>query len=150
MLVGKLWEAIDRVVHGHPTLSTAADPTATDSPRVIDPPVLLASCGSDPVILQKICQALQAGLPAQLAAIHDALQEADPSELREAAHKFCGMIGAFSTIAATITSNLEDQAAAGNIKACHPLVEQLTHITSQLMEQVKHVSIASLQSAGSE
>ena len=149
VLVGKLWEAIDRVVHGHPTLSTAAHPTATDSTRVIDPPVLLASCGSDPVILQKICQALQAGLPAQLAAIHDALREADPSRLREAAHKFCGMIGAFSTIAATITSNLEDQAAAGNIKACHPLVEQLTHITSQLMEQVKHVSIASLQSAGS-
>ncbi len=148
VLVGKLWEAIDRVVHGHPAVSTTANQPANASPRVIDPPVLLASCGSDPVILQKICQALQAGLPAQLAAIHAALRQADHSQLREAAHKFCGMIAAFSTIAATITSNLEDQAAAGNIEACHPLVEQLTTITGQLMEQVKHVSIESLQSTG--
>lgn len=141
----KLWEAIERMIHSWPSTSPSPTPVASDSRDLLDPRALLSSCGSDPIILQKICQAFQAGLPAQLTAIQAALHQQDVSQLREAAHKLCGMIAAFSTVAATITSNLEDQAAAGQIDACQPLVEQLTTVAEQLIHQVDGVTLEALQ-----
>ena len=51
-------------------------------------------------MLQKMCRSLGARVPEHLAAVREALQDHDASRLREAAHKFCGMLSAFSTVAA--------------------------------------------------
>ncbi len=145
VMAANLWAAIDRAIHHDPQQLVPLIQAAPKGHGLLAPQVLLASCGNDPIILQKICQALQAGLPAQLTEIQEALQGHDARHLREAAHKLCGTIAAFSTIAADVTSNLEDQAAAGQLTACHPLVEQLTTIVGQLIQQLDGISIESLQ-----
>ena len=58
-----LWAAIDRVAAARPPADRV----------LLDPRVLLAACGEDAVILEKICGALRAGLPDHVAAVEDAL-----------------------------------------------------------------------------
>jgi hypothetical protein len=46
----------------------------------------------------------------------DALRERDAPRLRQAAHKFCALLFAFSTVAGNVASDLEDLAAAGQLE----------------------------------
>ncbi len=72
-----LWSAIDRVVARRP-------PPEPLQQGLIDPPVLLAACGADAGILEKICKTFQARLPEHLRAVQDALRGGDAPRLREA------------------------------------------------------------------
>ena len=121
-----LWAAIDRVVGARP-------PADRPGPGLLDPRVLLAACGGDAVILEKICQAFRARLPDHLTAVQDALREQDAPRLREAAHKLCGMVAAFSTVAGGVASDLEDHAAQGQLEEARPLVGQLETMAQELM-----------------
>jgi HPt (histidine-containing phosphotransfer) domain-containing protein len=113
--------------------------------------VLLAACGGDAVILGKICQALQARLPEQLTAVQAAVRDRDTPRLCEGAHKLCGMVSAFSTVAAAVASGLEDQAASGRLDECRPLVRQLEAMARELLQQVDGLSIEGLRhEAGAE
>src|SRR5262249_4775237 len=51
-----LWAIIDRVVGAHP-------PADRRAPGQLNPRLLLAPCGGDPAILDKICQTFRARLP---------------------------------------------------------------------------------------
>src|SRR5205823_14287124 len=127
-----LWAAIDRV--------TAAVPSGR--PRgLIDARVLLAGCGGDGAILGKIGGAFRARLPGQVAAVGAALRDGDAARLREAAHKVCGILSAFSTAAGAVASDLEDRAAGGRLAECRPLVERLEGMARELIEQVEHLWI---------
>src|SRR6202040_3030941 len=68
-----LWAAIDRVAGARPIVQPADQP----GPGLLDARVLLAACGGDAVILEKICQAFRARLPDHLMAVQDALRERD-------------------------------------------------------------------------
>ena len=103
--------------------------------------MLLAACGGDAGILEKICQVLRARLPDHLTAVQDALRERDAARLREAAHKLCGMVAAFSTVAGAVASDLEDHAARGQLEEAWPLVEQLETMARELIRQVDGLSI---------
>ena len=133
-----LWAAIDRVVG-------MRAPAGRPGPGLLDPGVLLAACGGDAFILEKICQAFQAGLPDHLTAVQDALREPDSVRLREAAHKLCGTVAAFSTAVGAVASDLEDQAARGQLEEAWPLVEQLEAIARELIQQVDGLSIEALR-----
>jgi CheY-like chemotaxis protein len=129
----------------------ASDLRCTDPPSpILDPRPLLAACGGDAVILDKICQAFRAGLPDELKAVQDAFQGRDAARLREAAHKVSGMIAVFSTAAGTVASNLEDHAAQGRLEEARPLVEQLETMGQELIRQVAGLSLETLrqQAAG--
>jgi HPt (histidine-containing phosphotransfer) domain-containing protein len=106
--------------------------------------VLLAACGSDPAILEKIGQAFRAGLPEHLAAVQEALHERDAPRVREAAHKLSGMVAAFSTVAGGLASDLEDQAARGDLAAAPALVQRLETMGQELMRLVGELSFDSL------
>ena len=80
-------------------------------------------------------------LPARLAEVGDALRDQDAPRLREAAHKLCGLLSAFSTVAGDVASDLEDQAARGQLDECRPLVERLEAMARELIEQVDGLSI---------
>ena len=155
-----LWAAIERVVSlgsrqseegSEEAPSASSLPTADgrlpgcSEPSLLDAQVLLAACGDDPVILRRICEALQARLPEELAAVEAAWRGQDAAPLREAAHKFCGIVAAFSTVAASVAANLEDHAAAGRLEECRPVVERLQTITQELIRQVSGVSIEGLR-----
>jgi signal transduction histidine kinase/CheY-like chemotaxis protein/HPt (histidine-containing phosphotransfer) domain-containing protein len=135
-----LWAAINRVVAARP-------PAGRPRPGLLDPRVLLAACGGDAVILQKICQTFRDRLPDHLTAVQDALREADAARLREAAHKLCGMIAAFSTVAGGVASEIEDQAARGRLAEARPLVAALETMANDLMRLTGGLSLDDLRQA---
>jgi HPt (histidine-containing phosphotransfer) domain-containing protein len=113
------------------------DPSVIPAPSslsadLLDPPVLLAACGVDPTMLRKMCRSLQSRVPQHLAAIREAIHDQDAVRLREAAHKFYGMLSAFSTVAGEQAANLEDLAARGLLHEALPVVEQLEECATEL------------------
>jgi CheY-like chemotaxis protein len=133
-----LWAAIDGIVADRP----AAD---QPEPALLDTRVLLAACGGDGAVLLRIGQAFQASLPDHLTAVQDALRDRDAPRLREAAHKLSGMVSAFSTVAGSVASDLEDQAARGQLEESRPLVERLETMAQELLRQVNGLSIKDLR-----
>jgi HPt (histidine-containing phosphotransfer) domain-containing protein len=159
-----LWEAIERVTRGAgrgtrtdppskqpsdssraPRPSPLAPPLVAPSPALLDAPVLLAACGGDPTLLGRMCQSFQARVPEQLAAIRDALRDQDTLRLREAAHKCCGTLSEFSTVAGDLAGNLEDLAAGAHLENAPPILEQLEAISRDVILQVNGLSIEALQ-----
>jgi PAS domain S-box-containing protein len=112
---------------------------------LLDPRVLLAACGGDAVILEKICQAFRAGMPDEIKAVQEALHSRDTMRLREAAHKVCGMVAAFSTAAATVASDIEDRAAQGQLDEAELLVNKLDTIAQELVRQADNLSLETLR-----
>jgi HPt (histidine-containing phosphotransfer) domain-containing protein len=133
-----LWAAIDRVVSARP-------PASRPVPGLLDPHVLLAACGGDAVILKKICQTFQGRLPDHLAAVQKVLHERDAPRLREAAHKLSGMVAAFSTVAGSVASDLEDRAARGQLEEAPALVERLETMAQELMHLAGGLSLEALR-----
>jgi two-component system sensor histidine kinase/response regulator len=133
-----LWAATERITGSRP-------PADRPRPSLLDARVLLAACGGEAAILEEICQVLRARLPEHLTAVQEALREQDAIRLREAAHKLCGTVAAFSTAVGAMASDLEDQAARGQLEDAWPLVEQLEAMTLELIQQVDGLSIEALR-----
>jgi HPt (histidine-containing phosphotransfer) domain-containing protein len=96
-------------------------------------------------MLRKMCRSLQSRVPEHLAAVRDALHDQDAPRLRDAAHKFCGMLSAFSTVAGDQAANLEDLAASARLDKAPPILEQLETIARELLQQVDGMSIETLR-----
>jgi PAS domain S-box-containing protein len=133
-----LGAAMDRVVGAGP-------PAGPPGPGLLDPPVLLAACGGDAAILDRICQAFRAGLPDHLKAVQDGLRDRDAPRLREAAHKLSGMVAAFSTVAGGVASEVEDRAAQGQLEEARGLVGRLETMAEELMRLVGGLSLDALR-----
>jgi CheY-like chemotaxis protein len=149
-----LWAAIDRIVRirdqnsemrGQKSDDGAPLTTDFSDPGLLDPRVILAACGDDAAILKKICKTFRACLPDHLKAVQDALRDRDAPRLREAAHKLCGMVAAFSTSAGGVASQLEDYAAQGQLEEPRPLVAQLDAMAEELMQLVSGLSLETLR-----
>jgi two-component system sensor histidine kinase/response regulator len=140
----ELFAAIDRVVSAH-GVSRPAQPDAGDRTSLLDPVVLRAACGDDAEGLREMCQDFHAYAPARLAEVGDALRDQDAPRLREAAHKLCGLLSAFSTVAGHVASDLEDYAACGQLDEARPLVGRLETMGQELSRQVDGLSLESLR-----
>ena len=112
---------------------------------LLDPGVLLAACGGDAGILEKICQAFRTRVPDHLTTVQDALRDGDTPRLREAAHKLCGMVAVFSTVAGGVASDIEDLASQGQLEDARPLVGQLEMMAQELIRAVDGLSLETLQ-----
>jgi PAS domain S-box-containing protein len=153
-----LWAAIERIVrnqerarskdtksHGPASDSSfILHPSSLDS-SLLDARVLLAGCGGDATILERMCQAIHAGLPDRLEAVREALKNGDAPRLREAAHKLCGMIGAVSTVAGRLASDLEDHASRNLLDESRPLVAQLEAMADQILRALQGLSVETLR-----
>jgi DNA-binding response OmpR family regulator len=133
-----LLAAIDRVLRTH----SSRQPRRRD---LLDAPVLLAASGGDPILLGKMCRTLTARVPEHLAALRKALRDQDAPRLREAAHKCCGMLSEFSTVAGDLAGQLEEMAAGAQLDKAIPILEQLETLTGELLQQVGGLSIESLR-----
>jgi PAS domain S-box-containing protein len=133
-----LLAAIDRVLGRCP-------PRKRPRPDPLDAQVVLAACGGDPTMLQKMCRSLQARAPEYLAAVREALQGHDAPRLREVAHRFCGMLSAFSTVAGNHAADLEDLAASALLDKAPPILAQLETIAGELLRQLDGLSIENLR-----
>ena len=140
----ELFAAIERVVSSQ-AVPQIIRPDAGDGTRLLDPVVLLAACGEEAEGLSRMCQGLRSYLPDRLAEVGEALRAHDAPRLRVAAHKLCGLLSAFSTVAGGMASALEDHAAAGRLDESRRLVEQLEVKARELLEQVDGLSIETLR-----
>jgi CheY-like chemotaxis protein len=146
--------AIEQVVGGQARSASAAPAppsqnSSADTLRapagLIDSVVLLSACGGDEAVLQRLCAALRNHLPQQVTAVEAALSAGDAPRLSAAAHKLCGMVSAFSTIAAELASTIEDHATANRLAPARPLVNQLADVSQQLADQARGLSVESLR-----
>jgi HPt (histidine-containing phosphotransfer) domain-containing protein len=80
-----------------------------------------------------------------MTAVQDALREGDTVRLREAAHKLCGMVAAFSTVAGSVASDLEDHAAQGQLEESRPLVGRLETMADELVRLASGLSLETLR-----
>ena len=92
-----------------------------------------------------MCRDFQVYAPAWLAEASDALQARDAQSLREAAHKLCGLLLAFSTAVGDVASDLEDHAAHGRLDEARPLVVRLESMVQELIPEVDNVSCEALR-----
>jgi CheY-like chemotaxis protein len=143
-----LWAAIQRVIRDEGRGTRRIDPefsSLAPRPSLLAPHVLLAACGGDAIILGSICQAFRTRLPDHLTTVQDALRDRDTPRLREAAHKLCGMMAAFSTVAGGVASDVEDLAAQGQLDDARPLVGQLESMAQELVRDVAGLSFDALR-----
>jgi CheY-like chemotaxis protein/HPt (histidine-containing phosphotransfer) domain-containing protein len=153
-----LWAAIDRALRrdegrgmrdetrpSSSHLSSLIPHPSSSGKDLLDPRVLLAACGADAAILEKICQTFRARLPGHLRAVRDALRDRDAPRLREAAHKLAGMVAAFSTVAGGVASDLEDHAAQGQLEEAGRLAARLETMTEELLRLVGALSLEALR-----
>jgi two-component system, sensor histidine kinase and response regulator len=139
-----LFAAIDRLV-SVPGETRPANGDKEERRDLLDPVAVLTACGDDGEGLRRMCQDFQTYAPAQMAEVGDALRERDAPRLRRAAHKFCALLFAFSTVAGNVASDLEDYAAQGRLEEAQPLVEQLATMTQELMRLADGLSLETLR-----
>src|SRR5262249_18548350 len=101
--------------------------------------------GGDPTLLRKMCRSLQSRVPEYLAAIREALDDRDAPRLREAAHKFQGMLSAFSTVAGDQAADLEDLAVRRLLPEALPILEQLERCATELVRLAGGLTIETLR-----
>src|SRR3954451_12512721 len=83
--------------------------------------------------------------PGDLATVRDALHDQDALHLREVAHKFYGMLSAFSTAAGDQAADLEDLAARGLLKEAPVVVEQLDRCATELARLAGGLTVETLR-----
>jgi PAS domain S-box-containing protein len=112
---------------------------------LIDSMVLLGACGGDPAMLRKMCRRLQSLVPEDLAAVRDAVHDQDALRLREAAHKLCGTLSAFSTVAGDQAADLEDLAARTQLADAARILEQLETMAQELVKAADGITVEALR-----
>jgi CheY-like chemotaxis protein len=139
-----LFAAIDRVVSTHGR-SPAVPEKPGDPTSLLDAAVLLAACGGVASLLDELGRNFRSNAPALLAEVTGALRDHDAPRLHRAAHKLGGTITAFSTLAGEVVSDLEDQAARGQLEEAQPLVGRLETMIQELIRQADSLSLEALQ-----
>jgi two-component system sensor histidine kinase/response regulator len=112
---------------------------------LLDPVAILRACGEDAEALRGMCRAFETYLPVRVAEMGDALRAQDALRLREAAHKLCALLFAFSKTAGDAAVDLENQAAQGRLAEAQPLVERLEAMAQELLPLVAGLSLETLR-----
>jgi PAS domain S-box-containing protein len=120
-------------------------PDAGEHIGLIDPCAVLRASEEDAEALRGMCRAFETYLPVRFTEVDDALRAQDAPRLREAAHKLCGLLFAFSTTAGNAASELENQAAQGRLAEARPLVERLEAMVRQLLPLAGGLSLETLR-----
>lgn len=116
---------------------------AASRPSLIDMGVLVAGCANDPTALAQMCQDFRASVPGRFADVAAAMHARNGGDLREAAHKLCGLLSAFSTAAGELASRLEDHAALQELDEAGELVNRLDTMIHQLTAELNGVRLES-------
>jgi hypothetical protein len=139
-----LFSAVDRLLSDS-RVSRPANVDQEELRRLLDPVAVLTACGDDAESLRIMSQDFKTYALSQLAGVADALRGRDAPRLGQAAHKFCPLLFAFSPVAGSVASNVEDLAAQGRLEEAQPLVEQLETFTQELMQLASGLSLETLR-----
>jgi DNA-binding response OmpR family regulator len=108
---------------------------STGKHALIDAQAVLTACDADPTLLNEMCEDLKTYLPTRLSEVMQALADRDANRLSEAAHKLFALLSAFSKVAGSIASELEDYASHGRLTEAAPLALELDRMVPDLLRQ---------------
>ena len=106
---------------------------------LLDPDVVIRTCGEDEAIFLALRASFVRYLPAQMAEVLAARDAGDPARLRDAAHRLCSSLSAFSTRAGDAAAELEEMAAVG-LEVVSRLVASLEEMGRRLLREVANLS----------
>ncbi|HVS38710.1 MAG TPA: response regulator [Gemmataceae bacterium] len=141
----ELFAAMERVLAHRPDAEGREHPQ-TPADGLLDPAMLLTACDGDATLLGQMIAVFQAAAPGQLSRICDAVAHRNAPELREAAHKFVGLVSAISTTAAEVARRLEQAAAADQFHGASESYAALADMIHNLGAELAGLSIEELQS----
>lgn len=139
-----LQAALGRIAGLYPMIEASGRHPEESKFTVLDPGVLLSACGGDETMLGKIIVSCRLHLPQQLAMVRDHVRNRDSLQLRESAHKLAGIVVAFSTLAASAASDLEELAAADQTENYLPTTARVEAHCEQLLREIDGLTIADL------
>ena len=142
----ELFAAMARALAGRPPAEPQPPGDAAAIDGLLDAVTLLTTCDADPVLLGQMIAVFRADAPSHLDRLAVALRTADAAEVREAAHKVCGLAAAFSPAAARAAALLEQAAAGGQLDEAARLYAVLAGMLGDLAAQLAELSVAELQS----
>jgi two-component system sensor histidine kinase/response regulator len=139
----ELYEAIDRLIGRSGMVGTVAG--AAEGNRLLDAATLLAGCGSDPDLLEKMVHSFDTHARRQLALVADAIRRQDPRGLRESAHKLKGLVSAFSDVGANAVADLERAGAGGDLARAGDRYNAAAEVIEALSDTLRGITIDSLK-----
>jgi HPt (histidine-containing phosphotransfer) domain-containing protein len=128
----------------------SSDAAPSSGVPLLDSEALLSACGGSEAFLKRICELLSKMLPVELDRATLALREGTVSGLRHIAHQLSGMLAAFSTVAATVASELEEAAARQDLATAGALLDQLRPMADEIVRLVSTVSVQALMRADAQ
>jgi CheY-like chemotaxis protein len=138
-----LYETINRLVGRGGTAGAVAG--AADRSALLDAATLLAGCGSDPNLLEKMVRSFDTHARRQLALVADAIRRQDARGLREAAHKLRGLVSAFSAVGAKALADLEQAGAGADLSRAGDQYGAAAEVIEALSQTLRGVTIDSLK-----
>jgi HPt (histidine-containing phosphotransfer) domain-containing protein len=106
---------------------------------LLDADAVIRTCGEDEAIFLALRASFARYLPAQIAEVLSALEASDLARLRDAAHRLCSSLSAFSTRAGDAAAELEEMVTLG-LEAVLPLVASLEEMSRRLLREVADLS----------
>jgi PAS domain S-box-containing protein len=142
----QLFAAIERVLAGHPPAELRPSSENASPAGVVDAATLLTACDADPVLLDKMIAIFRADAPGHLDRLEAALRGGHAAEVRELAHKLCGLVSAFSPVAAEAAVRLEQAGATGQLDGLTSRYATLAAMVEELGLVLPQLSLAELKS----
>ena len=118
-------------------------PSSVDE-DLLDSAALLAGCGGDAQLLQKMCEHFRTYMPDRLAEVSDSLRDRDIPRLQAAAHKLGGMVSSFSSVAASAAARLGKLASEGNFDEAMQTHRDLAAMVERIVAELDSISIERL------
>jgi CheY-like chemotaxis protein len=112
----------------------------------LDAATLLTACDGDAGLLAQMIAVFRASSPGQLERVAAAVRTRDASALREAAHRLCGLVSAFSNTAAEAARTLEQAGVDRNLDGTDAVCASLADMLGELTVQLDELSVAELRS----
>jgi PAS domain S-box-containing protein len=136
--VVEFYETINRVTKRHLPIRAA-------EPDLIDARTLLAACGGNPHLLEKMVQSFQDHVPDHLAQLTDAWRQRNAERLRSAGHKLRGLVSTFSSKVASTVQSLERTGLEQQWPSDDKRIKRVSDGVLALIEALPQVTIEELE-----
>ncbi len=137
--------AMARVLAGRPAIEPQPPLEAPPASGLLDADTLLTTCDGDPVLLGQMIAVFQASAPGELDRVGAALRTGNTDEVREMAHKLCGLVAAFSPAAAAAAATLEQAGAGGQLEQAARVYKSLAGMVDELGTKLAELSVEELK-----
>jgi PAS domain S-box-containing protein len=119
--------------------------SATPGLALLDAATLLAACDGDSKLLARMVEVFRDSAGGQMQRVAAAVRDRDAIALREAAHKLCGLVSAFSATATEAARKLEQAGADRHLDGADAVYAGLCDTISQLTPLLDRLTVEDLR-----